>query len=1205
MIRRKTKAFFKKKNKRKPEGLGLKKILAYIWQADLRHKGLFIFSLILLTILGFLITKHRAKSADGSGVNTVSPNSAVINSTGNTFNFTFTAGETMDSGEVAITSPAGWSYPQATAGQAGYTTVNSSGIVADIVNNLDTLNGWTSTKHMELSADSGDKQEGTASIKNIISASASANESWCFNNDAAADWGAANSTNGSRIAFWIKSNTELANGDFYWVDSAANNLVNPSDSISISGIPENVWTYMSVTLGAPRNSVFSYGFKYAADLGAVNLNIDSISSLFDAADTVANWGGSSGVSVSLLGSEDNFKEGSGAIRCVFAASAKADGSCRRSAAANRNFNIGPGTTVNFWIRSSIALNAGDLEWMDDENQNLSSPEDRVSLPAIPANTWTYITLSAPNSANKLVRSYGFGQTVDKGAFTLDIDSLGKQVNSGDSITGWSVSNSNIQTISSDSAVFHEGAASLKNVAGNNIAVGDSWYQMLDSAQNWSGYITIGFWIRSSANQASNNLQFLYSANQDLSSPIASLNIGSLNANTWTFKKLILSGNRDSIKSFGFKFINPVPSTIYLDDILIGPGSLNFFPEGTAAARFLSLSSGETATFAYGFGGGNSGVIAPGTAGSYTFITKSRISDSGSLAEISTSPVVTVANSAAIKFVIIDPADSMVNEPVAIRVEAQRTDGSVDTAYQNNVTLAASGSATGAGLVNIVNGIGSATIIDTVAETVNLSLIDTQETGLDVSSTQDVVFSSDAVSSFTLNNPGGMTAGTRIAYIVGRKDQFDNPVTSGPTTSYLYTSSDNGKFYNAASGGSAINSVVIPDGGSEINFWYYDDTPGSYIITVSDNSFSPNGDTGIDDAEDSVEVVAAPIEATKFIIINPDDGDVGDSVEVRIEAQDNIGRLDVFYQDDITLITSGAATGGGLVDVKNGVGLINVTNTLAETVVLSLLDTEGTGLEISSVEDVIFKKKDTKEEESAGAGASRPVTVIRFFGRAYPGASAVLLARSGDQEIPLQYNNIVSENGYFSLEFSGKIFGYKSYGLIITDKDGRTTPAKFYNFDVNLYSVTDKDIFVPPTIEPEQKNIGKNTSVIIIGYATPGMRLEFDIDGKIMPDLVYAKNSGYYEYKIEAGKLTLGEHQIRARQLDERLGKESNWSVSALFSISQLSAPQTDLNGDGVIDISDWSMFLGLWSKQDARIDFNGDGKVDISDFSLFMSTVKK
>src|SRR5439155_20940342 len=57
--------------------------------------------------------------------------------------------------------------------------------------------------------------------------------------------------------------------------------------------------------------------------------------------------------------------------------------------------------------------------------------------------------------------------------------------------------------------------------------------------------------------------------------------------------------------------------------------------------------------------------------------------------------------------------------------------------------------------------------------------------------------------------------------------------------------------------------------------------------------------------------------------------------------------------DVTLNTSGSATGGGLVDIVNGVGTNNISDQVAQTVNLSLSDSQTTGFNVSSVQDVIF------------------------------------------------------------------------------------------------------------------------------------------------------------------------------------------------------------------------------------------------------------
>ena len=118
--------------------------------------------------------------------------------------------------------------------------------------------------------------------------------------------------------------------------------------------------------------------------------------------------------------------------------------------------------------------------------------------------------------------------------------------------------------------------------------------------------------------------------------------------------------------------------------------------------------------------------------------------------------------AAVKFVILPATNITVDAPALITVQAQKPDNSVDTNYQQDVTLNTTGSATGVGLVNIINGVGTLNVSDTVAETITLSLTDSQSTGLDVTSTQPVIFLPGAVASYSLNDVINIVGGNRAS-----------------------------------------------------------------------------------------------------------------------------------------------------------------------------------------------------------------------------------------------------------------------------------------------------------------------------------------------------------------------------------------------------------------------------------------------------------
>jgi hypothetical protein len=674
---------------------------------------------------------------------------------------------------------------------------------------------------------------------------------------------------------------------------------------------------------------------------------------------------------------------------------------------------------------------------------------------------------------------------------------------------------------------------------------------------------------------------------------------------------------------------------------------------------------------------------------------------------------------ATRFVILNPTDGTVDAPITVTVQAQDDSGNIDTTYQSDVTILAGGSASGGGLVDISNGVGTINISDTVAQTVNLSLSDTQLTNLNVASTQNVVFAPGVVRQFIINDPGDLVAGGRAAYTVARFDQYNNLVTTGSNAVYLYSNSTgaSNKFYNQATDGSIITSLNITNGNSQASFWYYDDKVGNWSIVVSDHGTAPDGDTGIHDttdplavtpgavfrfilnnpgdmsantrlgytvsredqfgnavtsgttnvnlssnstgahsfydavsagsvitqvtisnssstanfwyfdgtagtwiitasnnalgiveATDSVTVSSVPITATRFVILPPGNALVGASVIVTIEAQDDAGNIDTTYQQDVTLVTDGSATGGGLVSIVNGVGTKTITDTVEETVNLSLSDTATTTLNLSSTQSIVFSKVSTPTSGGGGVVIIVPVEVAPtsnfvVSGKVYPKAVILVTDKSSTQEQVATQTVTASTAGTFNLSVPSDIAGVHIYGVTVKDPLGRLSQTKIFSADFTKIDEIIRNIFMPPTIDVARSVVTRGDFVKVIGYANPNTRLRIQIDN----DISYETKSdaqGAYTILINTARLDLGIHGLQARQQDPTTKKYSDPSLLRNFLVSSLSVPKADLNGDGKINATDLSMFTALYKKQDKTVDLNGDGKVDTSDLSIFLRAVK-
>jgi hypothetical protein len=78
--------------------------------------------------------------------------------------------------------------------------------------------------------------------------------------------------------------------------------------------------------------------------------------------------------------------------------------------------------VNAWVRSTVALDAGDLALLLDDHAQCASPTETIDIPAIGADTWTLVQckLVDPSACNAII-SIGIKMVVDKGAFSFYID----------------------------------------------------------------------------------------------------------------------------------------------------------------------------------------------------------------------------------------------------------------------------------------------------------------------------------------------------------------------------------------------------------------------------------------------------------------------------------------------------------------------------------------------------------------------------------------------------------------------------------------------------------------------------------------------------------------------------------------------------------------------------------------------------------------
>ncbi len=94
-------------------------------------------------------------------------------------------------------------------------------------------------------------------------------------------------------------------------------------------------------------------------------------------------------------------------------------------------DISQHNSVSLWVKSTVALDSGDLQLLLDDTVNCASPIEEMDIPAVTADIWTKVVLTlAAASSDTAIISVGMKMIVDKGAFTLNIDQIEAQTYNG-------------------------------------------------------------------------------------------------------------------------------------------------------------------------------------------------------------------------------------------------------------------------------------------------------------------------------------------------------------------------------------------------------------------------------------------------------------------------------------------------------------------------------------------------------------------------------------------------------------------------------------------------------------------------------------------------------------------------------------------------------------------------------------------------------
>jgi hypothetical protein len=236
--------------------------------------------------------------------------------------------------------------------------------------------------------------------------------------------------------------------------------------------------------------------------------------------------------------------------------------------------------------------------------------------------------------------------------------------------------------------------------------------------------------------------------------------------------------------------------------------------------------------------------------------------------------------------------------------------------------------------------------------------------------------------------------------------------------------------------------------------------------------------------------------------------------------------------------------------------------------------------------------------------------VILTGWSYAGQDVTIL--KDGTEAGLAAANVNGEFGAFLEDLAQGVYTFSVWAADPEGKKSNTYSTIFW-IDAGTQS-TVSDIIISPTIYLNKTSFSAGENVEVRGYAVPTKTVEIwlepDKNSEIKNEEIIKKETtagadSHWSTVLNTNDLTEGSWRIKARTTLETIG-QSEFSQPAVFTLgaaateSAGTCPGADLNGDGRVNITDFSILLYWWGTDNDCADQNQDGKVDLIDFSIMM-----
>ncbi|MBI2120800.1 MAG: hypothetical protein HYT94_04220 [Parcubacteria group bacterium] len=241
----------------------------------------------------------------------------------------------------------------------------------------------------------------------------------------------------------------------------------------------------------------------------------------------------------------------------------------------------------------------------------------------------------------------------------------------------------------------------------------------------------------------------------------------------------------------------------------------------------------------------------------------------------------------------------------------------------------------------------------------------------------------------------------------------------------------------------------------------------------------------------------------------------------------------------------------------------------------------------------------------GGGNFLKTADVSLSGTAYPSAKIFVL-KDGKEAAAVT----AAADGKWGAKVLGLDRGTYTFGVYAID--AKSKKSSIISSTVSVIAGTGNTvarILLPPTLGAAKTSADPGQDFVLSGYGIPKSITEVSLskqngaDGDSSAATTTVLSNGEWTLNMSTKGLSVGGYEARARSL-LFAGDTSGFGAALSLGIGQDAAPdpavRSDMNGDGKINLIDFSILLFSWGKSNPAVDLNGNGKVDLADFSILI-----